>query len=140
MSGSLDQKAPDWIKRAMALMLALVASATLYLGVEVPHASAQIQTDFCVNVWLQPNGEKCWGHLNYLAEAFVVTQEHAGCVDVADGSNNLLQSWKCVGDHSWTEIILGNDGTLRKAVIRNNSGAAAHFTGHVVCYVEECFA
>lgn len=105
-------------------------------------ASATTQYNFCQDVTLAPYGQygdRChaWGG-GYLAHVALVTYERAGCSSVTDGHGNLIQSWSCFpkgsapGAH---HIYWGNDGTYRKAVIRNNNTSfSGKFTGNYLCY------
>jgi hypothetical protein len=108
----------------------------------VPRAQAGT---FCTNVSLAPygqGGDRCWGpsllNLNY---GDVHTQERAGCVAIADGSNNLLTQWKCgaagswPGFSAWASIQPGGYGSNQKAVIRNNNLSSwGKFGGGYNCY------
>jgi hypothetical protein len=83
-------------RQVALLAAAALAAAAMLATVNVSSASAG---NFCTYVWLAPygsGGDRCWGPsqstLNYAA---VVTYERAGCVNIADGSNNLLASWVC---------------------------------------------
>lgn len=66
----------------------------------------------------------------------MTTHERAGCVDIANGSNELLESWHCVGKWSAYEIIgIPDDGVNRKGVIRNNNlSFTGWFIGSEFCY------
>lgn len=84
----------------------------------------------CTGVNLAPygqGGDRCYGPaadaLNY---ADVRTQSRAGCVDIADGANNLLTSWVCGASGSWpgyaaSVYVASYFGTWHKGVIRNNN-------------------
>ena len=50
-----------------------------------------------------------------------MTTHEQGIVDIANGSNELLQSWQCVGSYSTSEIVgISDDGINRRGVISNN--------------------
>lgn len=110
----------------------LVAGAAVVLALLFVNTQKASAIQFCWGANLAPygqGGDRCWGPAaNAMNYAAVVTQGRAGCVDIADGANNLLTSWVCGGSGSWpanaAEVYLWNYfGTWRKGVIRNNNTA-----------------
>lgn len=130
------------VKAPLAFGTALLAVCVAFLMGSAPSAHA---SDFCTNVSLAPygqGGDRCFGpslkNLNY---GQVVTHERAGCVAIADGSNNLLTIWKCgaagsaPGFSAWASIQPGGYGTNQKAIIRNNNLSSwGVFGGGYNCY------
>lgn len=112
-----------WIE-AWRLRLAGLASAVALvtvLGSSAPSAMAANE-NFC-GIVLAPfgqNGDRCWGAGHYIYDVNLVTYERAGCVDVANSNNELLQAWQCVGSTSSWSLIM--EPTMRrKGVVRNNN-------------------
>jgi hypothetical protein len=120
--------APVNSRHALAAVVGFVLSACLAVFlVTAPQASAG---QFCWNQQLAAfgkGGDRCWGpSQNTLDQGWVHTQDRAGCVNIADGSNNLLAAWNCGAAGSWpgaaaSIYMLAYPGTWRKAVIRNNN-------------------
>lgn len=130
------------IKQSAAYSLAVVAIIMLgALAIAAPKASA---TNFCTQVNLAPygqGGDRCWGPVKqWLNYGQVTTFQRAGCVDIADGSNNLLASWVCGAAGSSPQyaanIWYNSDlAGWHKAVIRNNNGSSSGtFSGAYSCY------
>ncbi|MBK5218653.1 MAG: hypothetical protein JJE35_02525 [Thermoleophilia bacterium] len=122
---------------APIVFVALLATVCFtFLLAAAPKASATL---FCQNVQLNPygqGGDRCWGPaLKSLNWGQVLTVNRAGCVDIADTSNNLLSSWNCAAAGAEATIFVSNDlTTYRKVVIRNNNVSnAGTFTGGQQC-------
>lgn len=110
----------------LALLLILSCAAVGFLA--KPAQSEANSVNFCYLVTLQPyghSGDRCFGPGSYIYGVNLVTHERAGCVTVADGANNLLESWRCGAAGSWpgpaVQLNYANDGRWRKPVIRNNN-------------------
>jgi hypothetical protein len=105
--------------RAWAVPAAILASV---VGIFLVPSSAMATENFCYTT-LAPygqGGDRCWGSMQYMYGINLVTYERAGCVDVANGSNELLQSWTCIGNSNVAEFHY--EPTIRrKAVARNNN-------------------
>jgi hypothetical protein len=119
-----------------ATLLALAALVAIMLVANVQAAKAG--ENFC-GVTLQPyghSGDRCYGASHHIYGVNIVTYERAGCVDIANGSNELLQSWQCIGKESSGELQgIPNDGVNRKGVIRNNNlSFTGFFNGAEFCY------
>ena len=123
-------------RRVMLLLGAVIAAVTMYFAAT---ASSALGENFCTNAYLQPygkGGDRCWatGHTTLLS-ALVVTHERAGCVDIANGSNELMFSWVCgaAGSAPTSAASIfdfNHSGVFRKGVIRNNNlSLAGHFDG-----------
>jgi hypothetical protein len=128
-------------KHGMLLLAALIAAMAMYFAAQPSPASAQ--NNFCEGAFLAPygqGGDRCWGPVHHLFGVGVVTGERAGCVDIADGSNNLLRSWNCgpansVPGEAANMFWGSNDGVNRKGVIRNNNTSySGYFYGIESCY------
>jgi hypothetical protein len=124
-------------KRGMLFLGAAMAAATMFFASSSPAQAAS--ENFCTNVWLNPfgwAGDRCWstGHTTLIA-VDVVTHERAGCVDIANGSNELMFSWLCgpAGSSPAAAATIwdfAHEGVFRKGVIRNNNlSANGHFDG-----------
>lgn len=133
---------PSLHRTAMVSVLALAAAVVLLLSFATPKASAG--GAFCQEVWLAPygkGGDRCWGPSVYgLSYAALITHERAGCVTIADGSNNLLTSWVCGAAGSApanaAELWLANYAYNRKGVIRNNNlSYGGYFRGTYNCSI-----
>jgi hypothetical protein len=136
--------AGDLDRRRMAGYAAAFAAL---LGVTIALAAlpspARASENFCGQT-LAPygqSGDRCYGTMAYIFGTTVETYERAGCIDVADGSNNLLQSWSCGAAGSSpgpaAEILLANDGVRRKGVARNNNtSSSGYFGAGETCYSE----
>lgn len=118
---------PTLSRGSASFLATLITALGLYFAVLAP--SAHAAENFC-GVTLQPygqSGDRCYGASHHIYGVNLVTYERAGCVDIANGSNELLQSWQCVGASSGYEIQgIPNDGVNRKGVVRNNN---LSFTG-----------
>jgi hypothetical protein len=125
-------------KRGMLFLGAAMAAVAMFFATSSSSAQAAGE-NFCTNVWLNPygsGGDRCWapGHTT-LYHAMVVTHERAGCVDIANGSNELLFSWVCgpAGSSPATAATIydfAHEGVFRKGVIRNNNlSFGGHFDG-----------
>jgi len=122
--------------RFATLGACLAIALSLGWAVNAPHASAA--ENFCGT--LQPfgqPGDQCFGASHHIRGVNLVTHERAGCVSIANGSNELLQSWQCTGAGSSSEINgIPNDGVNRKGTIRNNNASfSGAFNGAEFCYV-----
>jgi hypothetical protein len=128
-------------KRGMLLVGALLTSIAMYFAVTASPAAAA--EPFCTQVTLQPfghNGDRCWApwHYSVIGET-LVTFERAGCVDIANGANELMFSWVCGAAHSSPAAAaeindFNHEGVPRKGVIRNNSlSFTGKFSGSQVC-------
>jgi hypothetical protein len=120
-------------KHCLAFLAMLTAGIALYFAAAAPSAFAA--ENFCATT-LQPyghSGDRCWGASRQLRGVGMTTFERAGCVDIANGSNELLRSWQCTGANSISEIVgIQQDGVNRKGVIRNNN---LSFAGSEFCYI-----
>jgi hypothetical protein len=129
------------VRRYVMVAMLTVLGAALLLSMSAQKAAA---SNFCTNVWLSPygqGGDRCWGPsaqgLNF---ASVSTFTRAGCVSIADGSNNLLTSWVCGAAGSapgYAAAAYYNSNYLqyRKAVIRNNNTSnGGQFSGGYNCF------
>jgi hypothetical protein len=123
-------------RRVMLFLGAVTAAVTMYFAAT---ASSALAENFCTNAYLNPygqSGDRCWapGHTT-LTSAWIVTHERAGCVDIANGSNELMFSWVCGAAGSSPAIAasiydFSHSGVFRKGVIRNNNlSFAGHFDG-----------
>lgn len=138
-SGSVMRR--TWV----AIVLGMLGATLLLASTFTPKASA---TEFCTNVWLAPygqGGDRCWGpSIQGLSYGAIRTFTRAGCVDIADGNNNLLESWVCGAAGSApslaAEIWYQQDFTNNhKAVIRNNNlSFSAQFQGTYACSYSHC--
>lgn len=128
-------------RRTTMFLAAAAAAIAMYFAATAPSASAT--ETICWGAYLAPygqNGDRCWGpgHSDLLASG-VVTNERAGCVDIADGSNNLMQSWVCgaAGSAPGTAAVVwdfSHEGMFRKGVVRNNNSSFwAWFNGNETC-------
>lgn len=116
-------------KRGMLFLGAALAAATMFLAT-TPSSAQAASENFCTNAWLNPHGwggDRCWapGHTT-LYQALVVTHERAGCVDIANGSNELMFAWVCGAAGSSPAAAasiydFNHAGMFRKGVIRNNN-------------------
>ena len=137
MSVARTQNAISVSKRALLASSLLLAAISLFL---MSHSSNALASEGFCGVTLQPygqSGDRCWGASHHLRGVNMTTHERAGCVDIANGSNELLQSWQCVGSYSTSEIVgISDDGVNRKGVIRNNNlSFTGWFIGSEFCYV-----
>jgi hypothetical protein len=99
---------------ALLLMAALAATTA-----PVAHAANE---NFCEGT-LQPyghSGDRCWGTTQLIYDVNLVTYERSGCVDVANGNNELLQSWTCISSANSTSLLM-EPSIRRKGVVRNNN-------------------
>ncbi|HEY6730740.1 MAG TPA: hypothetical protein VI039_06915 [Solirubrobacterales bacterium] len=113
----------------MLFLGAVMAAATMFFAIGASPAQAASE-NFCTSAWLAPygsGGDRCYstGHTS-LYNAVVVTHERAGCVDIANGANELMFSWMCgaAGSSPATAASIydfGHEGVFRKGVIRNNN-------------------
>jgi hypothetical protein len=113
----------------MLFFAAAMTAAAMFFAVGSSSAQAASE-NFCTSAWLAPygsGGDRCWspGHTS-LYSALVVTHERAGCVDIANGANELMFSWMCGA--AWSSPAaaasiydFGHEGLFRKGVIRNNN-------------------
>lgn len=119
----------------------LIAAAATIAALNVHPAPASASENYC-GVTLAPygqSGDRCYGTGAFLFGTTVETFERAGCVDVANSENVLLQSWSCGAAGSWpgpaAEILFSNDGVRRKGVARNNNTSfSGFFDAGEVCY------
>jgi hypothetical protein len=122
------------------LLAALLAAALAYFAVAPSPASAAV--NICTNVTLQPfghAGDRCFGPMNNLFNSSVITFERAGCVSVANGSNEIIMEWRCgaAGSSPGAAALIFPplDGVNRKGVIRNNNlSFTGRFQGAELCY------
>lgn len=134
MSSSMNVRG-IYVRLALAASLLLVSAvASLSMA---PSASA---TWFCSS-WLAKYGaagDKCWGPAQKgLTYASVNTPERAGCVNIADGANNLTQSWACgpQGYAPAAQVWMPISETYYKGVIRNNNtNYPGSFIGEYACW------
>lgn len=125
----------------LAALFALLVIAGVGLLAAPPNSEAK-SVNFCSTVSLAPYGhpgDRCWGPGSFVFGINLVTYDRAGCVTVANGANQLLQSWTCgaAGSVPGPAVVLnfGNDGVWRKPVIRNNNlSFAGTFSGGLACY------
>lgn len=138
MSEATMQRSLGTYKRLLLVLGAAMAAISMYIAAAAPSALAA--ESFCTRAYLQPfghNGDRCWapGHTNLFGAA-IETYERAGCVDIANGSNQLMFSWVCGAANSFpapaAEIFdIYHEGVFRKGVIRNNNlSFAAYFNGY----------
>jgi len=133
-------------KIILAFGAAILVICLTFLLSSAPSASA-VEV-FCGESWLAPygqGGDRCWGPAtNGLDFAAVVTHERAGCVDIADGSNNLQHSWVCGAAKSAPGLaaevgVAGGLVVYYKGVIRNNNESfSALFAGREKCVQGGC--
>ncbi len=124
-----------------AALFALLAIAGVGF-LAVPAKSEAKSINFCSNVALAPYGhpgDRCWGPGSFVFGINLVTYDRAGCVTVANSSNQLIQAWTCgaAGSVPGPAVVLNfpNDGHWRKPVIRNNNlSFAGTFSGGLTCY------
>jgi hypothetical protein len=136
MNGFTTHQTPASSKRIW-LLGAVLALAVAYFAVTA--SSALAGENFCSKAYLQPyghSGDRCWGPGHFgLIGASVSTYERAGCVDIANGSNELMFSWVCgsagTAPNAAANIFdIYHEGIFRKGVIRNNNlSFAAYFNG-----------
>lgn len=117
------------LRRALRLGAAhgRAAAATAFIlasvvGVSLTPSSANATENFCYGT-LAPygqGGDRCWGSMQYMYGINLVTYERAGCADVANGSNELLEAWTCIGSSNVMELHY-TPSIRRKAVARNNN-------------------
>jgi hypothetical protein len=125
----------------LAMAGVFLAASILFFSATAPKASASI---FCANVQLAPfgsGGDRCWGPaMDAINWGEVRTTNRAGCVDIADASNNLLASWNCTAAGTSTTIFVSSPlGVYRKVVIRNNNtNNPGVFTGAQQCAWGTC--
>lgn len=125
-------------KRGMLFLGAAMAAAMMFFAMNSSSAQAASE-NFCTGAWLNPygwGGDRCWssGHTSLYA-VNVVTHERAGCVDIANGSNELMFSWVC--GPAWSSPAaaatiwdFAHAGVFRKGVIRNNNlSSGGYFDG-----------
>lgn len=106
--------------RAAAATAAILATM---VGISLAPSSAMANENFCPTVTLAPygqGGDRCWGTMQYMFGINMETHERAGCVDVANGSNGLLQSWTCVGTYNTAKFHY-SPTIRRKGVVRNDN-------------------
>lgn len=126
------------VKRGMLFLAAMMAAAMMFFATNSSSAQAASE-NFCTSTWLNPHGwagDRCWstGHTTLYA-VNVVTHERAGCVDIANGANELMFSWMCgpAGSSpgiSQTIWDFAHEGIFRKGVIRNNNlSSGGYFDG-----------
>jgi hypothetical protein len=121
-------------KQGLIFLVAVAATMVMYFS--PPKAAAA--ENFC-GVTLQPYGQagdRCWGASHHIYGVNMLTHERAGCVDIANGSNELLQAWQCVSSSNVSEITgIPNDGVNRKGVVRNNNlSFTGFFNATEFCY------
>ena len=113
--------------RVLAWLGLFGSLAIVWILAAAPRADAE---DFC-GVTLAPygqGGDRCWGQGHVLYDVIIVTHERAGCVDVANTNNELLQSWTCISSGNSTAIWMTPEGR-RKGVVRNNNLSASGYFG-----------
>lgn len=116
-------------QRGMLCLGAAMAAATMFFAT-TPSSVQAASENFCTSAWLNPygwGGDRCWatGHTT-LHSVNIVTHERAGCVDIANGSNELMFSWVCGPAASSPAAAatiwdFAHEGVFRKGVIRNNN-------------------
>lgn len=129
---------------SLTKVLGIGALMALCLVAMLSSASAAYAGKFCQGAWLAPygqGGDRCWGSaersLNWAA---VETHERAGCVDIADGANNLTQAWACGAAGSGSgyamavSIPIDPNGYFKGVIRNNNSTYGAYFGGEQACY------
>lgn len=129
-------------RKGLLLLLLLASACTIYLG---SASTAKATEGFC-GVTLQPygqSGDRCYSLGRYVHVTHMVTHDRAGCLSVANSSNQLLMSWYCAAAGSSPAIanylVFNDDGIRRKGVIRNNNlSYKGYFQGGVSCYRYEC--
>jgi hypothetical protein len=129
-------------RKGLLLLLLFAAGCTFYLG---SASTARAGENYC-GVYLQPygqNGDRCYSLGRYIHTVSMVTYERAGCLSLANSSNQLLTSWQCAAAGSApaaaTYFALNDDGVRRKGVIRNNNlSYKGYFAGALNCYRYEC--
>jgi hypothetical protein len=131
-------KMPAGFNRGKALSGVFVAILLGLWTISGPISHANAAATICTEV-LQPfghPGDRCWGPSRDLRGAGMNTYERAGCLVIANGQNELLESWHCTGSKSKIEIIgIPNDGMNRKGIMRNNNLTyAAYFAGSEYCW------
>lgn len=125
-----------FISSRAAFLLAAFTVATTVFGVvsagSAPRANAEAAAWFCPSngeLWLGPwlgdfNG-RCDAPDNVSGynrnSANIYTNERAGCVDYADVWHNIIDSWRCVPNHSIGGISIRQDGGWYRGIIRNNN-------------------
>lgn len=122
-------------KAAIGIFVALLLGLWAATG---PVANASAADNFCHQV-LQPyghSGDRCWGLSRDLRGSGMNTYERAGCLVIANGQNELLESWHCTDANSTIEIIgIPNDGINRKGIARNNNLTySAYFAASDYCW------
>lgn len=137
MSEATMRRPVTLAKRGMLFLGAAMAAAMMFFVMNSSSAQAASE-NFCTSAWLSPfglAGDRCWapGHTT-LHSVNVVTHERAGCVDIANGANELMFAWACGPAGSSPAISqtiwdFAHEGVFRKGVIRNNTGTAAFFDG-----------
>lgn len=137
MNEARMQRPVTLAKRGMLFLGAAMAAAAMFFAIGSSPAQAASE-NFCTGVWLNPygsGGDRCWatGHTT-LHSANVVTHERGGCVDIANGSNELMFSWVCGPNWSSPAAAatiwdFAHEGVFRKGVIRNNNATGGYFDG-----------
>src|ERR1044071_7556533 len=123
--------------RTLAVLALLGSMAVMAFAMPSTSRAAE---NFC-GVYLQPSlSQRCYSAGHPLFGVHLVTFEKAGCVAVANSSNELLQTWTCKPAGSSpgpaAELHFANDGIRRKGVIANYAGSVGYFAGSVACYAE----
>lgn len=137
MSEASMQQPVTLVKRGMLFLGAAMVAAAMVFA--TPPSSAQAASEnFCTSAWLAQYGaagDRCWstGHASLYA-VNVVTHERGGCVDIANGANELMFSWVCGPNWSSPAAAatiwdFAHEGVFRKGVIRNNNATAGYFDG-----------
>lgn len=132
---------PSRKPQQLTVVLASVVAAMALLGglVLTPAAKAGVETPIC-GVTLAPygqSGDRCWGPSQQrLLSVWVSTSQRSGCVTYASPSNELQDSWYCVGSGTSAGKYVRNDGGYHKAVVRNNNLTYSGWFGgkQICCY------
>lgn len=135
MNEAQMQRPVTLAKRGILFLGAAMAAMTMFLAMNSSSAQAASE-NFCTSAWLNPHGwggDRCWstGHTTLYA-VNVVTHERAGCVDIANGANELMFAWMCgpAGSSPAAAATIwdfNHAGVFRKGVIRNNNLSSGGF-------------
>lgn len=128
-------------RKGLLLLLLLASACTVFFA----SASTAKAENYC-HVYLQPygqGGDRCYSYSRYIHGVTMATYERAGCLSVANGSNQLLMSWQCAAAGSIpaaaVTLWFNDDGIRRKGVIRNNNlSYKGYFSGNVTCFRYDC--
>ncbi len=129
-------------RRLKAIAVAGGATVGVCLALMLSTASPASAGAFCSGVQLNPS-QICWGPayagLDY---ANVVTYNRAGCVAIANGSNQLQSLWRCgpaAGGAIAAEVTIPpNPSANFKGLIQNYGVGVGTFTGHHLCALGNC--